>query len=133
MSVKALDTLFFLARLGAAAALTLFLAGMLAPVTSLPPLLPSDLLLHAVGSGAPTILACFAATSRAGRVEAVALIAVAGLIAELAQGMVPCRTVSALDLMANAVGIGCGAWLGWLSRAALGEMFRHLSASRSQS
>jgi VanZ family protein len=133
MSKKAHDALFGIVRFAAAAALTLSVAGMLAPVDSLPQLLPSDLLLHAVGFGAPAILACFAATSRSGRVEAIALIAAAGCIAELSQAMVPGRTVSALDLMANLVGIGCGAWLGWLSRAALGEMSRLLSASRAQS
>ena len=127
MSAKALEILFGIVRFGAAAALALSLAGMLAPGASLPELLPSDVILHALGFGVPTMLACFAA------IEAIALIALAGCVGELAQGLVPSRTVSALDLVANLVGIGCGAWLGRLARAAVLEMARLLSAPRAQS
>jgi hypothetical protein len=133
MSAKALEILFGIVRFGAAAALALSLAGMLAPGASLPELLPSDVILHAVGFGVPTMLACFAAGRREVSIEAIALIALAGCVGELAQGLVPSRTVSALDLVANLVGIGCGAWLGRLARAAVLEMARLLSAPRAQS
>ncbi|HVG82731.1 MAG TPA: hypothetical protein VNB28_10660 [Methylomirabilota bacterium] len=133
MSAKALEILFGMVRVGAAAALALSLAGMLAPAASLPRQLPPDLILHAVGFGVPTMLACFAAARRELRIEAIVLIAAAGCVGELAQGLVPSRTVSALDLLANVVGIGCGAWLGWMGRAALLEMARLLSAPRAQS
>jgi VanZ family protein len=133
LSGKSFETLFLLARLGAAAALTLSVAGTLAPGSSLPQLLPSDLLLHAIGFGVPTMLACFAAGGRAGRIEAIALIAIAGFIGELAQGFVPGRTVSGTDLVANGVGIGCGAWLGWLARTVLLQMTKLLIAPGAQS
>jgi VanZ family protein len=122
MTRRVLEILFLLARLGAAASLAVTLVGMLVPSTSLPQHLPSDLLLHAVGFGVPALLACFAARGGRSLFHAVAIVALAALASEAAQSLVPGRTVSALDLAADAVGIGCGASLGRLARLLLLEL-----------
>jgi hypothetical protein len=130
MSRRVVEILFLLARVGAAVSLALTVAGMLVPAPSLPQQLPSDLLLHALGFGLPALLAAFA--SRGGRslFHAVAIVTLAALAGEAAQALVPGRTPSALDLAADAVGIGCGASFGWLARLLLLEM---AGARRAQS
>ena len=122
MTRRVTEIFFLLARLGAAVSLAVTLVGMLVPGPSLPQQLPSDLLLHAVGFGLPALLASFAARGGRSLFHAVAIVALAALVGEAAQSLVPGRTVSALDLAADAVGIGCGASLGWIARLLLLEM-----------
>jgi VanZ family protein len=119
MSRRALEMLLRLARLGAAVSLTATVAGMLVPGHSLPQEMPPDLLLHFLGFGVPALLASLA--SRGGRslFHAIAIVALAALASEAAQWLVPGRTVSALDLAADAVGIACGVCLGRMAQLLL--------------
>ena len=121
MTRSVVDLAFRLARFGAALSLAATVAGMLVPGEDLPNHLPPDLMLHLVGFGVPALLAAFAARRGRGLAKALAIIALAGVASELAQALVPGRTVSALDLAADAVGIALGACLGWaLQRLLLG-------------
>ena len=122
MSRRALEMLLRLARLGAAVSLTATVAGMLVPGHSLPQEMPPDLLLHFLGFGVPAMLASLA--SRGGRggwslFHAIAIVALAALASEAAQWLVPGRTVSALDLAADAAGIACGVCLGRMAQLLL--------------
>jgi hypothetical protein len=133
MTRRTFESLLLLARLGAAASLTLTVAGMLVPGSSLPQEMPSDLLLHAVGFGLPALFACFAAPGGRSLLAPVSIIALAAVASEAAQWLVPGRAVSALDLAADAVGIGCGASLGRLARLLLSEIAGVPPAPRAQS
>jgi len=108
-----------LARIGAVGTLATTVAGMLVPGSDLPENLPPDLMLHAVGFGVPALFAAFAARSGRGIASGAAVIAFAALVSEGAQALVPGRTVSALDLAANGVGIGIGASFGWVIQLGL--------------
>lgn len=111
--------LFRIARIGAALSLALTVAGMLTPVSETSEELAPDLLLHAIGFGLPALLAAFATRERRGLMTALAVIAAAALASEAAQTLVPGRTVSALDLAADAVGIAIGAALGRVAQSVL--------------
>ncbi|MDF2764193.1 MAG: VanZ like family [Rhodospirillales bacterium] len=119
MSPRSLEMLLRLARLGAAVSLTATVAGMLVPGHSLPQEMPPDLLLHFLGFGVPAMFASLA--SRGGRslFHAIAIVALAALVSEAAQWLVPGRTVSVLDLAADAVGIACGVCLGRMAQLLL--------------
>jgi VanZ family protein len=106
-----MDRLFRLGWFGAALSLAVTLWGMLIPAASLPDL-PSDKLLHVIGFGAPTLLAAFASRAPRGLRNALMVIALAAIAGEAAQALVPGRTVSLMDLVADAVGMGIGMWLG---------------------
>jgi VanZ family protein len=116
---RTLELLLRLARLGAALSLAVTVVGMLTPAEDLPQNLPPDLLLHVLGFGVPSLLAALAARSgRALRVD-LAIVVFAAVAAEIAQAWVPGRSVSALDLVADAVGIAAGTCLGRLAHALL--------------
>jgi VanZ family protein len=127
MTSSLLELSFKLARIGAALSLAVTVAGTLTPAEDLPPGLPPDVMLHIVGFGVPTLLAAISSRRGRGFLRAVAIIALAAVASELAQVLIPGRTVSVLDLAANLVGMALGAALGW----ALQRLFLSLAVAPS--
>ena len=123
----ALELLLRLARLGAAFTLAVTVTGMLIPARYLPQDLPPDLVLHSAGFALPSLLAAFAARSGRALCLDLAIIAIAAVAAEIAQEWVPGRSVSAIDLAADAVGIAAAACLGRVAHALL---FGRMAAGR---
>ncbi|HXV22792.1 MAG TPA: VanZ family protein [Alphaproteobacteria bacterium] len=119
MTRKLLDLAVRFARFGAVLSLAATVTAMLVPGQDLPEDLPPDLALHAVGFGVPALLAVFAARKGHGPLIAVTLIAVAAVASEVAQALVPGRTVSALDIGADLLGIALGALFGRMLRLLL--------------
>jgi VanZ family protein len=116
MTRNFLDLTFRLARFGAALSLATTVVGLLTPSSQLPEDLPPDFLLHAMGFGVPTLLAVFAARNGRGLINAVTIITLVALASEAAQALVPGRTVSALDFVADLLGIALGACLGRMAQ-----------------
>ncbi len=119
MTRKLSDLAFRLARFGAVLSLAATVIALLLPSSRLPEDLPPDFALHMVGFGVPALLAAFAARNGRGLLNAIAIITLVALASEAAQALVPGRTVSALDLVANALGIALGAWLGRMAQMLL--------------
>ncbi len=131
MTRSLFDLAGYLARLGAVAMLATTVAAMLIPGPYLPRHLPPGLLLHAIGFGAPALLAAFASRSTRENAGSAATIVAVALATEIAQALVPGRSVSGVDLAANAIGIGIGAPLGWVIH--LGLLRRLRAAPGGQS
>jgi len=112
ISPGAIDRLYRLAGGLAAISLVVTVIGTLLPGQDLPPDLPPDTFLHAMGFGIPTLLTAFAVSTRRRMLALVLAIAVVAVSTELLQNFVPDRDASLHDVAANAFGIVVGCVLG---------------------
>jgi len=119
ISPGAIDRRYRLAGGLAAISLVVTVIGTLLPGQDLPPDLPPDTFLHAMGFGIPTLLTAFAVSTRRRMLALVLAIAAVAVSTELLQEFVPDRDASLHDVAANAFGIVVGCVLGRLARARL--------------
>ena len=133
ISRRTAERLRLAALTGSLVSLMVVIIGLLTPAEDLPRNMPSDLLLHAVGFGVPTLMAAFASWTRRGLVLATLAIAAVALFTELAQFIVPGRDASVHDGVADAIGIAIGCSIGKLLQGLLLAPVQSHRGQRNQS